>query len=275
MFKRKKWLVMLVLTTFVLLLAACGEKEKTNANEEESNYDNPRNHTTEDFMSISKGFEDYSIWIETSDTPERKSNVSGLYIFKDGEAEYYDGFSEVFIEDIIDLSDDEIIQYAKENSSTNYQGKYNLDITIDSLGQNTEKIEAIWTEGTEVWTFDLMSAAEESYYGTGELSDVYPDLNSYISALKSGKEELGTNYDTQTNEITGDEVIATRPIENGETMITLQSEIIHQTIFDTTFSGLKIGDHSSLLTRVNDSFVGFKLDSPDTDKKNVTIEKYK
>ncbi|MFE3576440.1 hypothetical protein [Lysinibacillus sp. NPDC059133] len=56
----------------------------------------------------------------------------------------------------------------------------------------------------------------------------------------------------------------------GEELI-FSSDLVNQTIFQTTFSGVKTNSRS-LLTRVDDSFVGFRLDGPDTRKKNVTIE---
>ena len=48
--------------------------------------------------------------------------------------------------------------------------------------------------------------------------------------------------------------------------------MVSQKIFDTTYSGVNEGENESILTMVDDSFVGFRFDSPDTDKKNVTIE---
>lgn len=83
---------------------------------------------------------------------------------------------------------------------------------------------------------------------------------------------LYVNEDTQT-EINGDEVIATKLIENSG-IETFEPGVIQQTIFDTTYSGSQIGDYDRLITRVDESFFGFMLDDPDTDKENVTIEEY-
>lgn len=258
----------------VLFLAACGGNESA---EEVPPQNGSQDGSPSDLMPISKGFEKYSVWFQTSDKPDRKSKISAVYIFEDGKVMDYRGFSELNIEDIIKLTDEEIVKTVKETSDSVTQGKYALDIKLDRLGQSTEQMEVILTDGTAVWTYDLESAVSEhyhTYYGDGakEFFDQYPDYDSYLSAVKAGNAELPTNFDTQTNEIHGDKVVASRPIEALEGIKILQSEIIHQTIFDTTFSGVRVGDNYSLLTRVKDSFAGFKLDSPDTKSKNVTIE---
>lgn len=244
------WLAMVT----VLLLAACGENEISG---EESLKDNAQDAPPEDLLPLSDGFEEYRLWIETSDDPGRKSTVTAIHIFENGEVLSYSNFSGIPLENIIDLTDEEIMEYIEEvfNDSTSAfkrEGKYTLDITLDRLGQETEKIDVLFENGTEVWHFDWQSAFAESEYQTEE---------AYFDSLKDHQE------------IDGEKLITTKEMNYGVKIATLETEPIHQTIYDTTFSGIKIFDSSkSILTRVEHSFSGFTLDRPDTDKENVTIE---
>ncbi|KGP89884.1 hypothetical protein N780_09595 [Pontibacillus chungwhensis BH030062] len=270
----KNWLAMLVVISALMILGACGNEE---ANSEEAPVqDGQQDSSPKELMAMSEGLKEYSVWFRTSNNPSRNSNVSDVYIFGDGEVKRYSNFSDLSIEEIYELSDEDIIQYVSENAESRKEGKFTLDISLDQLGQNTEEMNVALASGKSVRTFDLEAAASEHYHtyygeGSGEFFDKYPEFNTYLSAVKNGEVELPKNSDAQTNEIDGDKVIATQPIEDGN-LVTFQPNITHQTIFDTTFSGLKVSDNYSLLTRVNSSFVGFKVDDPDTKSKNVTVE---
>lgn len=258
MFLRKNWLAMLAIITTALLLGACGGKE---ISDEVPIQDGPQDGSSDDFIPISEGIEKYPVWFEISDKPDRNSTVRAVYVFEDGKLTSYSNISnstrdKLRLEKINDLSDDEIIQIVKEGSQSIYEGKFTLDITLDRLGQNTEKLSVILEKDyTNIWTFD-----KESLYWESGLSS----MDEYIASLeKEGKEfEINDDYITFTS--VEKESKAILPSINGG--------IVSQKIFDKFYSGLSIGDNYSLLTRVDDSFVGFRLDNPDTDKKNVTIE---
>jgi len=276
MFLKKKGLAMLMAITVVLLLAACGGEESA---EEEPVQDGSQD-SSPDPMPISEGLEEYSVWIEAfaSDGIDRNSRVRGVYIFENGEATHYYNISDedkLKIEEINDLTDDEIIQYVKEVATMKDSGKYTLDITLDSLGQHTENMEVVLTSGTEVRTTDLENVVADISGSTAwinyGLNEKYPNADAYLEALRNGEDELPNTNEKLTTEVNGDEVIYTTQIEH-KNIITLEPGIIQQTIFDTTYSGLSIGDYDRLITRVDDSFMGFELDDPDTDKENVTIE---
>ena len=70
-----------------------------------------------------------------------------------------------------------------------------------------------------------------------------------------------------------DKLVSTKVVKDGMRMMTLGSSIVSRKIFDTTYSGLiQFEEDYSIITRVDESFVGFRLDAPDTNKENVTIE---
>lgn len=250
---KKKWLSILTVMMTVLLLGACSDTNDSGQTDDGSNYDNPRNHTAEDFTTFSEGLEKNPVWIVTDTAPGRTSTVSYVYVFENGMVKSYRDFPGLQIEDINKFTDDELIQYVTDKSKQTKEGKYTLDITLDELGQYTEKIEVKIEDGTDVWVADLETLWHESNYETKD---------EYIKSIE-GDERY---------EIKGESVVITKKLEEKDALITVYPESVHQTISDTTYSGLRLDDYYSLFTRVDDSFVGFVVDGPDTKKKNITIE---
>lgn len=231
----KKGLTMLGIIITALLLVACGGKENSGqAVEEEPIYDNPRNYTAEDYLPLSEGLEEHPVWFKTDVYPTRNSSVSYLYVFENGIATMYWNFDGLSIEKINDLTDDEIIKYVQEKSTAKETGKYTLDITLDELGQSTKEIKVILKSGTREYFWPK-----------------------------------GYNLD---GEILTEDKTSTEEIEDGKALVTFIPGAVNQKVFNTTYSGLGYDEYYSLFTRVDDSFVGFKLDDPNTKKKNVTIE---
>ncbi|MFD1019527.1 hypothetical protein [Thalassobacillus hwangdonensis] len=322
MILRKKWAVMVAALTAILLLAACGDKGKAEQpTGEESTYDNPRNHTAEDFMPISEGFEEYSVWIETAESPVRDSNVNKVFVFNKGKVTVYQ-LEDTTIEDIHDLSDDELVQLASEYTNktldeladtinniaisetinekhggvvediylefeggerSTLSSNYTLDITMDELGQNTKDISLHIPEASYQLSSHEVTEYEASGF-TGAFFDYYtyttdPNYNHTLETYSRPLEILetyGTFKEKDGHEMTDPphpQTYVPDPIvwETTDEEITLEGNVVHQKIFDTTFSGIKTSNRG-LFTRVDDSFVGFRLDNPDTDKENVTIE---
>lgn len=352
MFLKKKWLAILAVITAVSLLAACGGKKESGQTVEEPIYDNPRNHTAEDFMPLSEGLEKYPVWVETIEDPVRDSKIKNIYVFKKGKVTMYnlDGSdtdqSSVVIEDILDMSDDELIKFARETSNKIYDdyekevnnrelfnvesfnesqkefrfihedyfedykkiseayfkdqkpmtediyysvegewseqsSKYTLDIKIDDLGQYTEKMDLIIPKAT----FQLVNNSGSS--GFGDYIDfLFFDVDTIFSMVDNEEsfnkrkegyieqlKQYGSFEEIDGFELTHPQNFVPNPFvwEEEDKRLSLDPVVIHQKIFDTTFSGIETGS-GSLLTRVDDSFVGFRLDSPDTDEKNITIE---
>ncbi|NUU53006.1 hypothetical protein HP548_02705 [Paenibacillus taichungensis] len=224
-------MTMLTVLTTVLILGACGTNKDSGQTVEDSIYDNPRNHTAEDFMPLSEALEKYPVWFEAGVYPTRNTAVHDVYVFENGNATHYWNLKSLPIDEYDDLSDDEIIKYVKENSTAKATGKYILDITLDELGQSTQEIEVILENG------------KIEYY--------YPK---------------GSNLD---GEILTEEKTITMETDH---LVTFEQGSNSQKIFNTTYSGLAYNKDFSLFTRVDDSFVGFKLDDPDTKNEKVTIE---
>lgn len=338
---RKRWLATLAIITTVLLLAACGGK-KDSGQIVDPIYDNPRNHSMEDFMPISKGFVKYPVWIETVEDPIRDSKIKNIYVFKKDKVTMYnlDGASGIVIEDILDMSDDELIKFAYDTSNDIYDelekeitnkklfniknfnekqkgfysayesyketveayfkdqtlmnediyysvegerskqsSSYTLDIKLDDLGQYTKKIDFEIPNATFNLINNTNSIIFEDY-----IEFLFFNIDTIFLADKNHFNERKENYIERLKqygnfikrdgfELTHPQNFVPNPYvwEVKDKTLSIDGESFNKTIFDTTFSGLKTGS-GSLLTRVDDSFVGFRLDSPDSKSKNVTIE---
>lgn len=351
MILNKKWLVILTTITFALLLAACGGSDADSNTSVAANNESEKSPAPVDYLPISEGFEEYPVWILTEDTPDRGSDIRQILVFKSGEVTTYKFnvdskyANELAIEDILNLSDDELIKVAAETSNKKYDehqaevinnklfdlqsfneemdniyyvledyygkdlrseyddylekqrimtedmyisiegdrtiepSKYNLDIRIDDMGQYTEKIELdildadinLIRNGTAA---QLNKLIDFMYFNIDFIFWESPEeieriKNDYIREL----EDFGHFVDKEGFAPNHPQNFVANPFvwEKSDIKLTIEPGQVHQKIFDTTFSGLRIGN-LSLLTRVDDSFMGFTLDEPDTDKENVTIE---
>ncbi|MED4128597.1 hypothetical protein [Shouchella miscanthi] len=255
MIKKKNGLVLLTTVTALSLLVACDSEEnpvEVQANEGRQDY------SPEDFTKISDGFEEYSVWIETSNTPTRNSSVRALFVFSNGNVTSYSniiGENKLTLEEANELTDDELIKQVEKHATRISEGEYTLDITLDQYGQNTKEISLMLEENYKhVVTFDLKSLYWESGLSSEE---------EYIASLEEKGDQFEINNEDVTFTSIEDEPLRLQTINGG---------MISQKIFDTTYSGLSIGEHTALLSRVDESFIGFIIDSPDTTNKNVTIE---
>lgn len=216
----KKLLPLSVLFAILLFLVACGNENEAIAGDD-SIADNPREHTAEDYLPISEGFEDYSVWMDVSIWKNgdggviRTSEIESVFVFDNGEVTRYGSpdnsselSNELTMEDVHDLSDKEIIKLVSKYVEPESLGEYTLDIRLDGSGNYTEEMEFILPDDT----------------------------------------------------------------------ILFMGELVKNTIYETTYAGL-VSDRNSqnslqnnLITKVDESFVGFNLDGPDTNSKSVTIE---
>ncbi|OAK70769.1 hypothetical protein [Lederbergia galactosidilytica] len=352
MLLKKKWLAMLAVMTAILLLGACGGKN-AGGGDPLVGGSGPQDGSPDDLMPISEGFEKYPVWVEVYEDPVRDTEIQNIYVFKKGEVTTYNlnegdiGKSGVVIEDILGMSDDELIKFASKTSNKQYDdyekemkdrkffnvesfnetkeslyigledyygedyrgaydaylkdqktmmedinfsiegewstqaNKYTLDVKIDDLGQSTEGL-------------DLIIPNAISKLDTGFISTTFGDYLDYLYFntdaifMETGNEEraktLEQNYieplknegrfvEKDGFELMHPQNFVPNPFvwKKEEKILSFDSATMNRKIFETTFSGIKKGN-GGLFTRTDDSFVDFRLDSPDSKKKNVTIE---
>lgn len=88
----------------VVLLAACGNDEKVESEEESIFGDQePQDTTAEDLITLSEAFNQYSMWFLTEQNRDRNSYISAVYVFDSGELTMYDTY-DISIEDIANLN---------------------------------------------------------------------------------------------------------------------------------------------------------------------------
>jgi hypothetical protein len=251
-----------MLAVALILLGACSSSktvsEKTpnkSSDDVVLGQDGPQDSAPEDIIPFSEATDEYSLWIETSDTPKRTSEIRGIIMFQDGKFASYGNIADedkISLEEIKGMKDDEIVKVIKEVATAGSEGDYTLNIKLDEYGQNTKELEVVSKTRTSYGIFVLRHLVGENDF-TNE--------DDYLASLREKEEKF---------EVNGENITIYNEQNEAGTEVILQGVGITQSIFDTKFSGLRSGDHHSLLTRVEDSFAGFKLDTPDS--KNVTIE---
>ncbi|GAF20708.1 hypothetical protein JCM19047_361 [Bacillus sp. JCM 19047] len=207
MIKKKNGLVILTTVTALSLLVACGSEEnpvEVQANEGRQDY------SPEDFTKISDGFEEYSVWIETSNTPTRNSSVRALFVFLNGNVTSYSniiGENKLTLEEVNELTDDELIKQVEKHATRISEGEYTLDITLDQYGQNTKEISLMLEENyNHVVTFDLKSLYWESGLSSEE---------EYIASLEEKGDQFEINNEDVTFTSIEDEPLRLQTINGG------------------------------------------------------------
>lgn len=270
-----------------------------------------------------------------------------VYTFENGHGKYQDIYSEnIFIEDIHELSKNEIgelasetatklmdgkvsldsisydsvydktISYFEESNKNSYlepydikiefpddifinderpplSSKYTLDLIIDDLGQDTEEInleipdayyalngnldklqKLIQNYAYEFYNLKILTEEIMQFGDEEELNlltedflhgDLLSDLESYGDFKASDERGLPELRSFVNDPITW--------VVEDKSLI-LYNHRIHQTVFDTTFSGIATNEDSdsAIITFVEEGFSGFALDDLSVEKDNITIE---
>lgn len=273
MYLKKKWFAVLMIITTVLFLTACGGGDVKGSEETtKSDASKAEDATTEgeagenEFTLISKGFEKYPVWFVANSELTRTSRIDEVLVFKDGDVTSYRGYETFTIEEMNELTDDEIVQHASEGATSIANGNYSLNIILDSYGQDTQEVELMIEDGTYVSKHLIQDIAGEAYHETPGIYEEYPSEEAYITAIRNGLHD-------EDVEIVGDDYIHTK--EFNSKLETFIPWAIGQKIFDTTYAGSAIvtgNNDKGMYTRVDDSFFNFTTDSPDNKGENVTIE---
>lgn len=132
----------------ISILTACSNNEKNNNGLSHVSSD-MQESPSYDYILLSDALEKYRLWYKVEGDPyelTRYSRIDKIYVFEDGNVKDYSvrGFK---IEDIIDMSDDEIIEAVIDRLhevETNFEEpepvEYTLDITLDEIGKDTKFI---------------------------------------------------------------------------------------------------------------------------------------
>lgn len=170
MFVREKWFMILIAIFTLSILSACGAGEEKEEVEEAAEQDDGvvEEEVSQNFIPISDGLEEYSLWFKVEGDPfelTRHSVVDDVFVIEDGKVQQYRA-RDFELEDFIDMSDEEIIEEVKErlrevdDNEDPEPVDYTLDITLDDVGQYPEFI-SLETEPERVF-----SVIEETSFQT-------------------------------------------------------------------------------------------------------------
>jgi len=147
MYLKKKWFTILFTIIAISILTACGDSGETGGGTsqdagvvQENSYD---------FMPLSDALEKYSLWFKVEGDPyelTRNSVIDDIFVFENDTVKQY-RVRWLKLEDVIDMSDDEIIEAVIDRLHENNEDyeepepiEYTLDITLDAVGKDTEYI---------------------------------------------------------------------------------------------------------------------------------------
>lgn len=194
MFLHKKWLAMLAIIAVIFLLGACGGKESAR---EVPRQEGPQDNNSNTILPLSDALEKYPVWFRVYDEPTRHSLINETFVFKDGKVQsYYTEKIDLHIEDVIDMSDEELIKYIRKEMkeysiriNSDYEEpqptEYTLDIILDDLGHNTQIIN-IESDETHI-----------SLNGQNVIQTIY-DTN--FSGLKYNDDDVDKNLITRVDD---------------------------------------------------------------------------
>lgn len=135
---RKNWLAIGIVIMAVFVLAACSKDKEA---DEGSSSDGGDSQKT---LTLSEALEEYPVWMETEGDLSENSSIEGVYHFEDGNVKKYNTADlSLGIEEIMDLSDDQLLDLARMQGEEDHQfldGKYTLDLMLDDSDQNTQRI---------------------------------------------------------------------------------------------------------------------------------------
>lgn len=154
MFLKKKWFTTLFAIITISILTACGSSEESSEtvsqDAEAPVQDAMQDSISYEFMPFSDALEQYSLWFRVEGDPHeltRNSTVDEIFIFEDGKVQQYRARGISTIEDLIDMSDEEIIETVINNLHENDEDfiepepmEYTLDINLDDVGRDTRFI---------------------------------------------------------------------------------------------------------------------------------------
>ncbi|WP_070328425.1 hypothetical protein [Exiguobacterium aurantiacum] len=210
--------------------------------------------------------------------------------------ESYDWVGSISDNESISEDDKQVLKYFEElkpmdsdiqiEATGNYsiaKEKYTLDLKLDSLGTNTESMtlnmkNAVSTldgESASPLVFDEYLSFLYIFIDSIRLQWNSPEEHeSYKQKYINSLNNYGRFEDKEGYQQYHPQTYVPNSLEwvHGDYQMTLKPTSVRQKLFEQTFAGVGYGDSSSIITKVEDQFVGFTLDTPDTSNKNVTIE---
>lgn len=253
----------------VLFLVACSDgkteesKTDTSSNEETNNKEEPESN----LMPISEAFEKHKVWYNAETYEEgltRDSDISEVYVFENGKVKTYTTREvDLTIEDTIDKSDDEFIEYVKELTEEKFEELYQEEKEFE---KEVQKEEAELGRDYEI--------DKESYEKYEEnIKYIFEDPIEYSLDIRLDGQGMDAEREAVILDIREEEREERYSNGTDVTPPELSAFPINETIFEQDFSGMEGYEiMRSLVTKVDDVSFFFELDNLDTEKENVTVE---
>ncbi|UTR16760.1 hypothetical protein MM221_09720 [Salipaludibacillus sp. LMS25] len=164
----KKSLTMIGIISAMLVLTACVNGGEASNNNPAHDSDGPQDGSPDNVLPLSDALEEYPVWIGSrGDELSRNTVINIVITFEEGVVKYYDyeDNGDLKIEDVVDISDQDIVKHAEEYAEEINLGEYTLNIVLDEYGNNTE-MEQLLTQSEEIDIEFSNESVSVQFFGT-------------------------------------------------------------------------------------------------------------
>lgn len=162
--KKRQLAIFLVVSTALFLITACGNEDSSGVNDS----DEPQDGSPNDVLSLSNALEEYPVWIGSrGEEISRDTPINTVILFEDGSVKYFDYLDsgDLMIEDVVEMSDEEIIKHAQGSAEEIDLGQYTLNVLLDDSGNNAE-MEQVISQNEEIDIEFSNESVSMEFFGT-------------------------------------------------------------------------------------------------------------
>lgn len=162
--KKKQLTTFLVVSAILFFSTACGSEDTSGVDDN----DGPQDGSPSDVLSLSDALVEYPVWIGSrGEELSRDTPINTVILFEDSEVKYYDYLDsgDLTIEDIVDMTDEEIVKHAEGSAEEIELGQYSLDVVLDESGSNPE-MEQVITQNEAVDIEFSNESVSMEFFGT-------------------------------------------------------------------------------------------------------------
>lgn len=129
------------------------------------------NSSMKEPLTLSEGLKKYPVWFYSAQ-PGKDETIISIYVFDENTVTVYEPGNDLKMRELSGLSDEEVIEIAKETSEETYNNvPYYINLVTDETGNAVES-EEIYFEDNNIYNKTTISLGE---YEIGQIYEVYND----------------------------------------------------------------------------------------------------
>ncbi|PAF27338.1 hypothetical protein CHH61_03705 [Shouchella clausii] len=162
--KKRRLTIFLVVSAVLFFTTACGNEDASGVDDNNG----PQDGSPNDVLPLSDAFVEYPVWVGSrGEELSRDTPINTIVLFEDGAVKYYDyrDSGDLTMEDIVDMTDEEIVKHAQGSAEEIDLGQYSLDVVLDESGNNPE-MEQVITQSEDVDIEFSNESISMEFFGT-------------------------------------------------------------------------------------------------------------